>query len=231
MQPPPGSWRSRLHCRCARHDRGHSCLRRWVSSWPVMRHQGCWCSRRACDERVLVSAHVVSIPQRQGSGWQFDAQVNFPRQPGRPAVTARVTSSETPGRRPHAGELWTLALQLRGAQPAAADATDRRVLLRDGVGVEARLLKSAAQPAPGAGAPFAGSAAGTHRQPHWSAGGGSGSGGVAGSPCGGRDRRRESAAMAGVQCHRHHAPGRNLGHARDVLRDAEHGRSPGACGR
>jgi competence protein ComEC len=96
-----------------------------------------------CDERVLVSARVVSIPQRQGSGWKFDARVNFPRQPGRPAVTARVTSSETPARRPHAGELWTLALQLRGAQPAAADTTEQRVLLRDGVGVEARLLKSA----------------------------------------------------------------------------------------
>jgi competence protein ComEC len=96
----------------------------------------------SCDERVLVSAHVVSIPQRQGAGWQFDAQLDFPRQPGRRAVRARVTSSDSPARRPQAGEHWTLALQLRGAEHAAGDGAGRRLLLRDGVGVEARMLKS-----------------------------------------------------------------------------------------
>ncbi|MEO8308528.1 MAG: ComEC/Rec2 family competence protein [Pseudomonadota bacterium] len=98
--------------------------------------------QQACDERVLAAAQVLSIPQRQGTGWQFDAQLQFPRQPQRPPVRARVTSSESPAQRPHAGEHWTLALQLRSVQPAAADAA-QHVLLRDGVGVEARMLKSA----------------------------------------------------------------------------------------
>ena len=95
----------------------------------------------ACDERVLAAAQVVSIPQRQGTGWQFDALVRFPRQPGRPAVRARVSSSENLARRPRAGEQWSLALQLRGAEHASADG-GKRLLLRDGVGVEARMLKS-----------------------------------------------------------------------------------------
>jgi competence protein ComEC len=95
----------------------------------------------ACDERVLAAAQVVSIPQRQGTGWQFDALVHFPRQPGRPTVRARVSSSENAARRPQAGEHWTLALQLRGEEHASADRGER-VLLRDGVGVAARMLKS-----------------------------------------------------------------------------------------
>lgn len=103
--------------------------------------------RVSCDERVLARAQVVTVPERQGAGWQFDALLQFPRQPERSAVTARVTSSQSGGSRPHAGEVWQLALQLRGAGSVpVGDGTgsaDRRVvLLRDGVGVEARMLKS-----------------------------------------------------------------------------------------
>jgi competence protein ComEC len=94
-----------------------------------------------CDERVLATAHVATVPQRQAAGWQFDAILEFPRQPERSQVRARVTSAAGMTR-PQAGETWQLALQLRGAGGGSGNAQRQRALLRDRIGVEARVIRS-----------------------------------------------------------------------------------------
>ena len=68
------------------------------------------------DERVLVQADVISIAQVAGRATRFDAQLQFPREPQRRTLTARISWPGAGGRGVHAGERWQLLLRLRPPQ-------------------------------------------------------------------------------------------------------------------
>jgi competence protein ComEC len=89
----------------------------------------------ADGERVIVEARIESVPALDQSGWQFDAAVVFPRQPGWPAQRWRVRAPagiEAPA----PGEIWQYALRF---DPPATQ-QQRRLLLRDRLHAHARLL-------------------------------------------------------------------------------------------
>jgi competence protein ComEC len=87
-------------------------------------------------ERVLVEARIDSVPALDDSGWQFDADINFPRQPEWPSQRWRVRlPAGMDG--PATGELWQYALRFDPPR----DAGERRLLLRDRVAAQARLVE------------------------------------------------------------------------------------------
>jgi competence protein ComEC len=86
-------------------------------------------------ERQLVLARVESIPAGDGSGWQFDAKVSFPRQPQLQPQRVRLSMPDA-ANVPALGETWQLAVQF-SAQPSARQA---RALLRDHVSSMARVI-------------------------------------------------------------------------------------------
>ncbi len=89
-------------------------------------------------ERQLIHASIESIPALGSSGWQFDADVSFPRQPQ--AVTQRVRLTFPRGELPpEVGERWQLAAQF-STTPSVEQA---RALLRDHVSSMARVLPGA----------------------------------------------------------------------------------------
>lgn len=102
----------------------------------------------ADGERRLLLARIDSLPARGDGGWQFDAEVSFPRMPQQPAQRMRLTM---PGdASPQVGELWQLAVQF-STPPSAAAA---RALLRDHISSTGRvragpLNRSEAAPASG----------------------------------------------------------------------------------
>lgn len=85
------------------------------------------------EERVLVEAEIVSIPQINGQGASFSARLTFPREPQRSVQWSRVTWSSAAAWTLHAGERWQLLLRLRppraGFNPGAVDM--ERNYLRD----------------------------------------------------------------------------------------------------
>jgi competence protein ComEC len=100
-------------------------------------------ARWHCDERALVIARINSVPARTRSGWQFDAELRFEREPRRP-LQARLSWRTDAASRPRAGETWRLAVQFRAPrQPIDVEGTDpARGLLRDHIDAEATVLKS-----------------------------------------------------------------------------------------
>jgi competence protein ComEC len=89
----------------------------------------------ASAERQLIQAQIDSIPALDGTGWQFDAEVTFPRHPqiARQRVRLTLPRSETA---PAPGETWQFAAQF-SASPSAMQA---RALLRDRVSSMARII-------------------------------------------------------------------------------------------
>lgn len=87
-------------------------------------------------ERVLVEARIEGVPALDDSGWQFDAAIDFPRQPGWPSQRWRVrlpASMDAPA----PAERWQYALRFDPPR----DAAQRRLLLRDRVSAQARLVE------------------------------------------------------------------------------------------
>lgn len=87
-------------------------------------------------ERVMVEARIQGVPALDESGWQFDAAIAFPRQPGWPAQRWRVrlpASMEAPA----PGESWQYALRFDPPR----DAAQRRLLMRDRISAQARLVE------------------------------------------------------------------------------------------
>lgn len=89
----------------------------------------------ADGERLVVEARVRSVPSLDDSGWQFDADVIFPRQPDWRGQRWRI---RLPALMPEpvAGELWQLALRFDPPR----DAGERRLLLRERVSAQARMV-------------------------------------------------------------------------------------------
>ena len=85
------------------------------------------------DERLLVQARIVSIAQVSGLATRFDAQLQFPRDPQRPGLRARISWPGAGGRAVHAGERWQLLLRLRPPQATLnfEGVDTERNLLRD----------------------------------------------------------------------------------------------------
>jgi competence protein ComEC len=87
-------------------------------------------------ERVIVAAQVEGIPALDDSGWQFDAAITFPRQPQWPAQRWRITLPASMDA-PAPGELWQYALRFDPPR----DARERRLLLRDHIAAQARMVE------------------------------------------------------------------------------------------
>jgi competence protein ComEC len=96
------------------------------------------------EERVLVEAEIVSIPQISGQGASFTARLYFPREPLRAAQLSRVSWSSPKAWRVHAGERWQLLLRLRPPRasfnPGAVDM--ERNYLRDHIQSLAAVINS-----------------------------------------------------------------------------------------
>lgn len=96
------------------------------------------------EERVLVEAEIVSIPQIAGRGAGFTARLHFPRDPQRAAQLSRVTWSSAQAWKVHAGERWQLLLRLRPPRasfnPGAVDM--ERNYLRDHIQSLAAVINS-----------------------------------------------------------------------------------------
>lgn len=89
-------------------------------------------------ERVLVEARIGSVPALDESGWQFDADIRFAQHPDWPRQRWRVRlPSGMPG--PAPGELWQYALRYDPPRDARA----QRLLLRDHIAAQARLVEGA----------------------------------------------------------------------------------------
>ncbi|MEO6081062.1 MAG: ComEC/Rec2 family competence protein [Steroidobacteraceae bacterium] len=86
-------------------------------------------------DRQLIQAQISSIPSQDGSGWRFDAQVSFPRQPQLRPQRVRLTMPAAAAT-PRLGETWQFAAQF-SAPPSAMQA---RALLRDQVSSMARVV-------------------------------------------------------------------------------------------
>src|SRR5690606_22534936 len=87
-------------------------------------------------ERVMVEARIEGVPALDDSGWRFDAAIHFPRQPGWPPQRWRVrlpASMDAPA----PGERWQYALRFDPPR----DAAQRRLLMRDHVSAQARLVE------------------------------------------------------------------------------------------
>ncbi len=90
----------------------------------------------AAGERVLVEASIDGVPALDESGWQFDAAIRFPRHPGWPAQRWRVRLPASMDA-PWPGEQWQYALRFDPPR----DAAQRRLLMRDRVSAQARLVE------------------------------------------------------------------------------------------
>ena len=87
-------------------------------------------------ERVIVEARIQSVPALDDSGWQFDADISFPRHPQWPRQRWRVRlPAGMTG--PQAGELWQYALRYDPPR----DARGARLLLRDHVAAQGRMVE------------------------------------------------------------------------------------------
>jgi competence protein ComEC len=95
-------------------------------------------------DRLLVEAQVSGLPRQLPDGWQFDADLSFPREPARAVVHARVTWRGAGVQPVAAGESWHLAVTLRppesSVNPGLPEAT--RHLLRDHVQALGQVLDS-----------------------------------------------------------------------------------------
>lgn len=87
-------------------------------------------------ERVMVEARVAGVPALDASGWQFDAHISFPRQADWPRQRWRVRMPAALDA-PAPGELWQLALRFDPPR----DAGQRRLLMRDRIHAQARLVE------------------------------------------------------------------------------------------
>lgn len=87
-------------------------------------------------ERVMVEARIQGVPALDESGWQFDAAIAFPRQPQWPAQRWRVRLPAGMDA-PAPGERWQYALRFDPPR----DAAQRRLLLRDRLSAQARLVE------------------------------------------------------------------------------------------
>ena len=96
------------------------------------------------EERSLVEAEIVSIPQISGHGASFTARLIFPREPQRAVQLAHVSWSSPQAWSVHAGERWQLLLRLRPPRasfnPGAVDM--ERNYLRDHIQSLAAVIKS-----------------------------------------------------------------------------------------
>ncbi len=86
-------------------------------------------------ERQLIHARIDSIPAQGSSGWQFDAEVSFPRQTQQATQRVRLTFPRG-APPPQVGERWQFAAQF-STTPSAGQT---RALLRDHVSSMARVL-------------------------------------------------------------------------------------------
>lgn len=89
-------------------------------------------------ERVIVEARIEGVPALDESGWQLDARIHFPRQPSWPAQRWRIrlpASMDAPA----PGEQWQYALRFDPPD----DPAGRRLLLRDRINAQARLVDGA----------------------------------------------------------------------------------------
>lgn len=86
-------------------------------------------------ERVIVVAHIEGVPALDESGWQFDATIGFPRQPGWPSQRWRLRLPAGMDA-PAPGEQWQYALRFDPPR----DSGQWRRLLRDRVSAQARLV-------------------------------------------------------------------------------------------
>jgi competence protein ComEC len=99
--------------------------------------------RATCDERLLVSAVIDSIPHHEARGWSFVATLDFPRDPQRQPIRSTVSLRGKSQDIPHAGETWQLLLQFHAPRPSQQSAVDReRNLLRDHLQAEAHTIES-----------------------------------------------------------------------------------------
>lgn len=93
-------------------------------------------------DRLLVEATVASLPQPQGQGLSFDAEVRFPRRPDLREARLRINWRGREAWALRAGERWQLAVRLRGPSrgphPGAVDAT--RLAWRDRIHGEADVI-------------------------------------------------------------------------------------------
>lgn len=89
-------------------------------------------------ERVLVEARIATVPALDDSGWQFDADIHFARQADWPQQRWRVrlpASMDAPA----PGERWQYALRFDPPR----DAREQRLLLRERVAAQGRLVEGA----------------------------------------------------------------------------------------
>lgn len=87
-------------------------------------------------DRQLILARIASIPAGGADGWQFDAEIRFPRQPQLATQRARLTMPDI-APLPAPGESWQFAVQFS----APATMQQARGLLRDHITSVARVLK------------------------------------------------------------------------------------------